>query len=208
MPLSSENEGHRLAGNQIGTDLVGFLIDLYPDQTAAPMRVETKRPPGRRQVGIQAQSIGTQRQAAKTEYCCLPQSAKCRDVDAAGAAVGDIRKIGCRRLLEVAGGKIHLAQSGSSQGVHAPAERAAVAAALLIVLEIRQPGPRIAFFRQQGQQGHDVGLLHHLGSLCPLSSEDDVEGYRAFSVSRQIDRVRDRRSRQTVQTVRFPARTR
>ena len=71
--------------------------------------------------------------------------------------------------------------------MHAPAERAAVAAALFIVPEIRQPGPRIAFFRQQGQQRHDVGLLHHLGSLRPLPSEDDVEGYCAVGVSGEVD---------------------
>ena len=63
-----------------------------------------------------------------------------------------------------------------------------MAAARFIVLEIRQPGPRIAFFRQQSQQRHDVGLLHHLRSLRPLVPEDDVEGYRAVSVSGQIDR--------------------
>jgi hypothetical protein len=72
VPLSSHGETHWIASDQGSADLARCLIDQDPDNTTAPVNAKAEAPPGRRQVRINAESVGAQGQPGKTKQCRLP----------------------------------------------------------------------------------------------------------------------------------------
>jgi hypothetical protein len=80
-----------------------------------------------------------------------------------------IREIDRRGLLEIAQRHFGAAQPRSDHPMHGAAQRAAVTATRLVVIEVLRPRLTNELLRQQPQQCHDIGLFDHLGSLRPLS---------------------------------------
>jgi len=71
--------------------------------------------------------------------------------------------------------------------MHRPAQRTAVAAARLVVVEVRCPSLASELLRQQREMRHDISLFDHLESLRPLPPKNHVHWHGPACVVRQID---------------------
>ena len=106
-------------------------------------------------------------------------------------------------LPEVAQRHFGVAQSRSNEPVHGAAQRAAVAAARLVVIEVLRPCLADELLRQQPQQRHDIGLLDHLGFLRPLSPKHHVHWHGTAGIVRQIDVFESEIARELLEQSRF-----
>ena len=78
-----------------------------------------------------------------------------------------------------------------------------MAAARLVVMEIRRGRPGGELVRQQPQQSNDIGLFDHLGFLRAFSSQYHVHGARNGPRSPPNRCLRVRNNRRTARTARF-----
>src|ERR1700730_17327880 len=139
VPLAEYDERHRFPCFQRCLDEVLRL--LYPDLEASPTPVnaEANAAPIRRQLWVDGNAVAMQRQPCETEHCRQPDPAQGCDMNATCNCHMRIRKINRRGLPEVAQRHFGVAQPGSDKPMHGAAQRAAVAAARLVVTEVLRP---------------------------------------------------------------------
>jgi hypothetical protein len=85
-----------------------------------------------------------------------------------------ICQIDRHRMLEIPQGEFRVPQPGRDQPMHGAAEGTAVAAARLVVAEVRPPAIAGEFLRQQPEKRYDIGLLNDLGALRSLPPKHHV----------------------------------
>src|ERR1700722_838791 len=187
MPLAAYEKRHRLSCFQRYFEALLRLLNPDFEEAATPLKSEAEAAPTRRQVGIESYAVAAHRQPRETEHGRQPDPAQGRYVQATVDRDMAVREIDRRSLPKVPECHFGITQPSRGDAVHGAAQRTAVAAARLVVVEVRYPGLTNELLRQQREERHHISLFDHLGSLRPLPPKHHVHWHGSACVVRQID---------------------
>src|SRR6516225_3153530 len=113
-------------------------------------------------------------QASKAEHRGLPKCAESSDMNAASRVPHVVRQVDLRCLPEMALRQRSIAKASRHERMNCRAQRAAMPAARLVILEIRLADLREQPLPEEMYQHHHICLLDDLGPLDALPTEQHV----------------------------------
>src|SRR6516164_9131527 len=113
-------------------------------------------------------------QASKAEHRGLPKCAESSDMNAASRVPHVVRQVDLRCLPEMALRQRSIAKASRHERMNCRAQRAAMPAARLVILEIRLADLREQPLPEEMYQHHHIRLLDDLGPLDALPTEQHV----------------------------------
>src|SRR5215469_14255529 len=141
----------------------------------------------RRESWVDAEDVALQIEAGEAENYRLPETSQSGDPYAAGTIRVQFKVLG-RGLAQKTKSGFGFAESCRDQRVDTRAQRTAMGTAWLVVAEIGFRRRARELVRQQRDQRHHIGLLHHLRPLRSLAADLHVDRHLAVGVQRQIER--------------------
>src|SRR6516164_4835746 len=142
--------------------------------SAPPLKSHRQAAPAWGQVWSMLRPLVDETQASKAEHRGLPKSAESSDMNAASRVPHVVRQVDLRCLPEIALRPRRIAKASRHERMNCRAQRAAMPAAWLVILEIRLADLRGQPLPEEMYQHHHIRLFDNLGPLNALPTEQHV----------------------------------